>query len=255
MESDIKDKEWFKTWFNNDYLKLYEHRNAKEAEAFLKFLTSKELITSTDIVLDLACGAGRYLKILRNWKYNAWGVDLSSELLRQAKNRIKNETENTRLIQGDIRCLPFAQKFDVVASFFTSFGYFEDKDNILVLKEIYRILKFNGKLIIDYFNADYIIANLAPHTEKQWGEIQVRENRYYHAENKRLIKEIIFQEADREEKFLESLRCYSLEEFKTMLDQVGFRLHSVFGNYNGGNFTVQAPRMIIIGEKSVHHPL
>ena len=48
---------------------------------------------------------------------------------------------------------PFNIKYDAVFNLFTSFGYFEnDKDDILVLKNIHNGLQKNGLLVLDFLN-------------------------------------------------------------------------------------------------------
>ena len=48
---------------------------------------------------------------------------------------------------------PFDIKYDAVFNLFTSFGYFEnDKDDILVLKNIHNGLHKNGLLVLDFLN-------------------------------------------------------------------------------------------------------
>lgn len=53
-------------------------------------------------VLDLACGSGRYLKLLRErGAASVVGLDLSPEMLRRARTLIRH------LVQADLRLLPF----------------------------------------------------------------------------------------------------------------------------------------------------
>ncbi|MBS7618287.1 class I SAM-dependent methyltransferase, partial [Candidatus Bathyarchaeota archaeon] len=62
--------------------------------------------------------------------------DLSKHFLASltAKNREEGLYENLNPIQGDMRRLPFKPgSFDNAINFYTSFGYFNDEENQLVL--------------------------------------------------------------------------------------------------------------------------
>ena len=56
-----------------------------------------------------------------------------------------------RFIQMDMRQIEFDQEFDRILLLFTSFGYFEDRENLLVLEKVVRALKPGGLLIFETF--------------------------------------------------------------------------------------------------------
>ena len=61
-----------------------------------------------------------------------------------------------------MRTLPFdSATFDVVISWFTSFGYFDDDENRRVLDEAQRVLKPGGRLAIEINNLAELLPRLA----------------------------------------------------------------------------------------------
>lgn len=72
-------------------------------------------------VLDVACGTGAHLEILRRW-YEVEGVDLSPEMLEVARGRLPD----VPLHVADMRSLDLGRKFDAVTCLFSAIGYVTD---------------------------------------------------------------------------------------------------------------------------------
>ena len=68
--------------------------------------------------LDVACGTGRHLELLRRY-YDVTGVDLSPPMLRVARRRLPG----VRLLRGDMESIHLGERFDVVSCLFSAIGY------------------------------------------------------------------------------------------------------------------------------------
>ena len=115
---------------------------------FLVKLAERALGKSYRKILDLACGAGRYHKYLREEGFEVYGIDLNRELIELAKKRNKGFEKYYEA--KDMRDIEYAEDFDVVINWYTSFGYFPDEENKLVLRNVFRALKPKGILILDF---------------------------------------------------------------------------------------------------------
>ena len=69
-------------------------------------------------LLDVACGTGAHLEVLRRW-YEVEGVDLSPEMLEVARERLPD----VPLHVADMRSLDLGRKFDAVTCLFSAIGY------------------------------------------------------------------------------------------------------------------------------------
>lgn len=101
-------------------------------------------ISSTDSVLDVACGTGNTAitaKRLANAK--VVGVDFTPELLAQAKDKASlAEVEDIEWKEGNVEDLPFEdESFDVVLS---SFGHMFAPRPEVAMKEMLRVTKSGG---------------------------------------------------------------------------------------------------------------
>src|SRR5438094_477645 len=54
--------EWFEEWFGEEYLQLYPHRDAAEADRAVGLILDRVGFAPGWRVLDVACGAGRHAR-------------------------------------------------------------------------------------------------------------------------------------------------------------------------------------------------
>jgi SAM-dependent methyltransferase len=131
--------EWYKEAFDEFYPDVYSHRDEQEAREFATFL-GKVVPLRGLRMLDVCCGEGRHIRAFIEAGVTCFGLDLSAVLLRRFK--AKWASEASAVARGDMRSFPFkAESFDVCINMFTSFGYFEDRqEELKVLREVWRVL-------------------------------------------------------------------------------------------------------------------
>lgn len=91
----------------NQTASSYDRRYCDEQEAKYQAALETAYLTSESIVLDLGCGSGMFFNHIA--RTVAWlvGVDVSKQLLLQAKQRAKPH-QNTTVVLADADHLPFA---------------------------------------------------------------------------------------------------------------------------------------------------
>ena len=138
--------------------KYYQTRNKHRADAniFLHEISASKKKTVT--ILEFWCGSGRllaHLIQLKGIKINYVGVDISKNLLNFAKKQITGKT-NTKHITATFICDDIVhylkwlnqESFDFVIGV-ASFQHIPtNKERFFVIKNVYRILKYDGKLIM-----------------------------------------------------------------------------------------------------------
>lgn len=125
-----------------------------------KKLVKMAIEGSCEQILDLATGSGDVLFALRE-RFSPdtaiTGVDFCEPMLQEARNKreAKELDENSnRFLLGDCLSLDFPdESFDLVT---ISFGLRNLSDRNKGLKEMYRVLKPNGRLIVLEFSQPYI---------------------------------------------------------------------------------------------------
>lgn len=238
--------EWFGSWFNSPYYHvLYKNRDFKEAERFLNNLKSVLQIPEGATVLDLACGKGRHSIFLNQLGYNVTGVDLSEESIQYAS---QFENESLHFAVHDMR-EPLEQQFDVVLNLFTSFGYFEtDEENQQAITTMAKALKPGAKLVVDFMNAEKVIANLVLEDQKTEGGILFDIRREY--TDGYIYKHIAFEDNTKKYLFTEKVEALFSADFIKYFNFAGLQLEGTYGNYDLEAFnSATSDRLILVANK------
>ena len=220
---------WFSTWFDSPYYhQLYASRDDQEAKHFIETLQAYLKIAPGAFVLDAACGKGRHAKMLQRHGMHVEGFDLSPSSIEEA-NRLANK--HLHFFVHDLRePLPKQAYYDVVFNFFTSFGYFDKReDDLRTLTAIKDSLNDYGFAVIDFMNTPQVIANLIPEETKEVDGITFHIKRY--VKDGFITKEINFEDQGESYHFTEKVRAFTLEDFQEMMQEVGIYLLDTFGDY------------------------
>jgi demethylmenaquinone methyltransferase/2-methoxy-6-polyprenyl-1,4-benzoquinol methylase len=99
-------------------------------------------------VLDVGCGTGTFLELFGEGGCEITGIDLSENMLEQARRRLG---DTATLVHGDATDMPFPDgAFDVV-TFFLMIHEVEPATRRELLREALRVLRVDGRiLIVDY---------------------------------------------------------------------------------------------------------
>lgn len=111
----------------------------------------QRLAPSSARVIDLGCGAGPVVSALRQRGIDVIGVDYAEDMLDNARTRLRAMgLDDTRLYQGDCRQTGYPRAtFDVVVCLGV-ISYIDDYAD--VLREIHRLLRPGGTMIVSYRN-------------------------------------------------------------------------------------------------------
>lgn len=159
--------DWWRSIFNSLYIKTDgdvvddQSITHQEVDLFSEVLQ----LSPESMILDLCCGQGRHsLELARRGFKNVEGLDRSHYLIQKAKSLAKKEGLPVKFREGDARKLPYApDTFDVVMILGNSFGYFETmQEDLRVLKEVFRVLKPWGRLLIDVTDGEHLRQHFQP---------------------------------------------------------------------------------------------
>lgn len=244
------DARWYESAFGADYLDLYRHRDAAEAEQAVDLAMEQAGLEPGQAILDLCCGAGRHLAALGARGLAPIGLDLSDVLLAAARE----EHGAVPIVRADMRRLPFATAaFDAVLSFFTSFGYFPgDDENRGVLLEVGRVLRPGGRFVLDFLNRAHVLAHGVRDTREVRDGRVIEQARRRNRERDSIDKRITIHAEGRPEtarEYRESVRLYSPEQVLSFFEDAGIRADAMLGSFAGEPFTASSERLIVVGTR------
>jgi SAM-dependent methyltransferase len=113
-------------------------------------------------VLDLACGHGDLANRLAARGCRVTGLDSSAVFLDRARADAAAGGISVDYVAGDMRQLPWTDRFDRVINWSTAFGYFDDTTNRAVLDGIAGSLRPGGRLAMDLDNLTRFLASYTP---------------------------------------------------------------------------------------------
>src|SRR5262245_16998581 len=237
---------WWESWFGEEYLDLYPHRDADSARREAAFALA-HLPGTRAPLLDLCCGSGRHSVQFAEAGVPPVGLDYSPPLLHLARRR----HPRLALVRGDMRALPFPDGvFAAVVNFFTSFGYFlRETENVAVVGEIERVLRGGGAFLCDTFARDWVLARLVEKESRRCGEKEYTIRRSWNAGTQRIEKEIEVRREGSTEIFRESVRAYGADELVDIFCRAGLPVEATWGDFDGSPAGADSPRLIVLARK------
>jgi SAM-dependent methyltransferase len=244
----VSPAESWDAFFSEFYLRAYAHQEA-ETQAEGQALAAARLAGTPDggDVLDAPCGFGRHSIPLARAGYRVTGVDRSAPLIEEARSRSQGERWPKWVI-ADYRELPMGdESIDLVVNLFSSLGYLGDEQDTRALAEFRRVLRPDGRLVIETMHRDALISDWS---EQDWhlvgeGKLLLEQRTFDPAGGVvQMTQTLVPSNGARESRTL-SLRVYTATELLAMLDRAGFSEARCHGDLDGSPFGT-ATRLVIV---------
>ncbi|OGJ42123.1 hypothetical protein A3B60_00605 [Candidatus Peregrinibacteria bacterium RIFCSPLOWO2_01_FULL_39_12] len=141
-KSNVYDSKEGYDLYANQYDKKLDFLHSFESDILLRMFKNFR----GKSVLDVGCGTGRLIRLLKDRGAIVTGADVSSEMIKIAGKKFPD----VKFVSADIENLPFGDKhFDVVVAAFVivHLGYLQG-----AFDEVYRVLKDGGIFILTNIN-------------------------------------------------------------------------------------------------------
>lgn len=184
-----------------------------------------------DKILDLCGGYGRHSMELARRGYAAPTVlDCSKYLVRLGRRMAREAGLKIKFLCRDARQSRLKTgRFSAVLVMANSFGYFPDeKENLRILREIHRLLRSDGRVLLDLADPDYARKHLKPFSwhqanqdilvcrQREFAGEMIKARELVISKNKGLLRDGFYCE-----------RLYNKERITRLLKNAGFRNLSI----------------------------
>lgn len=252
----MKPKNRKKEWFDNDsfWKNLYpvmfpaQRMEAAGAQVAGALALTKPRGKS---VLDLCCGPGRCSIALARKGFSVTGVDRTRFLLNHARANARAARVKIEWVQADMRDFVRPDSFALVLSMFTSFGYFDDRrEDLLVLRNMYQSLRPGGACLIELLGKERLakilqstISDVLPD-----GTMVVERHEIFD-DWTRVRNEWLLIKGTKVQRFQFHHTVYSGQELRDRMELAGFTDIKLYGNLNGDTYGPASERLVAVGRR------
>ena len=222
-------------------------------------------------VLELGCGTGRILIPTAAAGCTIVGLDLSEAMLEKCRAKLAQQPaevqRRVRLAHGNMAAFYLGEKFRLVTIPFRGFQHLlRVEEQFGCLREIQRQLEPGGRLAFDMFHVlpqgmydpEWMKEREdTPETQLPDGRRFRRTHRitaFHRAEQYNEVEFVVYvtHPDGRNERLTDkfAFRYFFRYEVEHLLARAGFRVASLFGNFDGSAFGDESQEMIFVAEKA-----
>jgi ubiquinone/menaquinone biosynthesis C-methylase UbiE len=247
----------------DEYAPFYDWENARTVARRDVAFWQRLALAREGPALELGCGTGRIAVPVARAGARVIGIDRSAEMLARGRQRLRRARygDRVRLVRGDIRFLPFRSRpgFDLVMA---PYGILQsltrERDLKATLESVARVLRRGGLFAIDLvpdlprwseYNGRTSLAGTRGKGTRLTLVESVRQDR-----KRRLTifdQEYIVRRGRerRVHHFSLTFRTLSVPQMRRRLEDAGFQIDAVLGDYRGGPWDPRADVWVILAER------
>lgn len=213
------------------YDKVMAHVNYKMWAEYVRNLFQFADIPIQTIV-DLSCGTGKHMSFLSRHKIKVCGCDLSLEMLKIARK--KTALKNAPFFVNDaVSTAVKKDVFDAAVMLYDSINYvFEDKNVVLLLDDIARILKPGGIFVFDIVTKEGLKRTFDNYYESDsWNGLAYQRRSWFNTSRQTQHNEFhfLFNGHSFREEHIQLIR--PCEEWVRFIEKSGMNLIQEFSNF------------------------
>ena len=242
---------WFQEIFDETYIQTLPANQASRCEREAAHIARLLNVKRGARLLDVACGPGHHVCALAALGFEMTALDKSRPLLEHGLMTSRRRSLKARFVMGDMREFRFDAPFDGAYCVGTSFGYFDDEQNLQTARNIRAALAPGASVVFEQVNRDWAIGQLPRRTWWESGDLVIMEDLSFDPGLSRLTMERSVLNAEQEtwDQHI-SIRLYALHEWIALLTMAGFEVTSWGGHWAtpGAFFDGRSSNVIVVAK-------
>jgi ubiquinone/menaquinone biosynthesis C-methylase UbiE len=218
----------------------------------------KESVKINGQVLEIGCGTGRItFSLAANPTINVTGIDISPQMIKTVDEKAKQKYPNLETHVMDMRNITINKKYDRVIIPFNGFqAMLNVNDQISCLHSIKNVLKNDSKLILDMFIPNIEMFDQENNRYYHASSIQSKNISIWHKSNFNSIEQTINTTIKMSEYSCNGktshyyneyqLRYTYMQEAAYLFERCGYKITSLYGDFNKSKFDNNSDKMVWI---------
>lgn len=239
-----------------DYAELYDIVSQEKSDGDDIDFYVEQAKKTDGKVLEVACGTGRiYLEMLEQG-VDAYGIDLSEEMLKKLREKAEDRGLETKVFQADMKNFDLEEKFSLVIIPYRSFLHnLTINDQLSTLETIYEHLEDDGKLVLNFYSPD--IEFISENYGKEL-RTEINDGEYTLIEYNEIIDPVnwiiefekkLLKDGEKKWSSKAKTKMISKPEFELLLQRSSFLDWEVFGDFELDELENSEQEMVWIVEK------
>jgi SAM-dependent methyltransferase len=214
----------------------------------LPFLENAFGAPAGQAILDVACGAGRHSIALARRGYAVTGVDSSATCLAEAQRRAEDVPVEWH--RGDMRALPWRDRFDGALCFGNSFGYSDREGTRAFFRTLAASLKPGAAFVLESgATAESLLPTLQTRRWMEVGDILFFSSASYDPSDSRLDVDYSFVRGTVRESRTAHTWIFTIGELREMFANAGLLIEQLSSTPEGDPFRLGDPRLLLVARK------
>lgn len=241
--------DWFHDFFHGLAVDFWV-AVAPPADADLPFLEDAFGAPGGRAILDVACGAGRHSIPLARRGYAVTGFDLSTSCLAEGQRSADAEQVAIEWHHGDMREIPWRDRFDGALCFGNSFGYCDRTGTRAFVQSLADALKPGAAFVLETgAMAESLLPALQTRRWMEAGDILFFSSATYDASVSRLDIEYSFLRSGMRETRMAHTWIYTIGEVRELFASAGLVVEQLCASTAGEPFRLGDPKLLLVARK------